>query len=104
MAISRRHLLRRLAAAAAGGTMVQSVAAARAGAAVAEPPASTAKAAGLVLRLNRNENAYGPSPGAIAAMQEASRTASNRYPETASESLRTALAEMHGVRPEEIVL
>ena len=53
------------------------------------------------IRLDRNENAYGPSPKAIAAIQEAAGHAS-RYPDTAA--LQNALALRHNVKPEQIVL
>jgi histidinol-phosphate aminotransferase len=91
MGISRRVLLRRIAAAAAG-----------AAAAPAFAGAFTGRAGPL--RLDRNENAYGPSVNAIAAMQDAARTAAFRYPEPDTEALHQAIARVHHVSPDRIVL
>lgn len=56
------------------------------------------------LRLDRNENAYGPSSSAIAAMQDAVRTAAFRHPASAAEALRDAIARLHQVSSDRIVL
>jgi histidinol-phosphate aminotransferase len=56
------------------------------------------------LRLDRNENAYGPSSKAIAATLEAARTAASRDPEIEMESLRDAIARVHRVSSDRIVL
>jgi len=56
------------------------------------------------LRLDRNENAYGPSPNAIAAMQDAVRTAALRYPGAEREALQDAIARIHHVSSDRIVL
>jgi histidinol-phosphate aminotransferase len=56
-----------------------------------------------LLRLNANESPYGPSPRAIEAM----RTALDRshwYPDDHSASLRARLADVHEVRPEQILI
>jgi histidinol-phosphate aminotransferase len=53
------------------------------------------------IRLDRNENAFGPSRKAVAAIQEAASHA-GRYPDTAI--LQNALALRHNVKPEQIVL
>jgi histidinol-phosphate aminotransferase len=53
------------------------------------------------IHLDRNENAYGPSPKAVAAIQEAAAGA-GRYPDTAA--LQNALALRHNVQLEQIVL
>ncbi|MEP6601305.1 MAG: histidinol-phosphate transaminase [Nitrospirota bacterium] len=53
------------------------------------------------IRLDRNENAYGPSTKAIAAMQQAASRA-RRYPDAAA--LQNELALRHNVKPEQIVL
>lgn len=91
MGISRRGLLRGIGAAAAA-----------AAAAPAFADAFTGRAGPL--RLDRNENAYGPSLKAIAAMQEAARTAAYRYPEPDAEALRDAIARIHHVSSDRIVL
>ena len=96
MGISRRVLLRRIGAAAAGA------AAAGTGAVPAFAGAFTGPAGPL--RLDRNENAYGPSSNAIAAMQEAARTAAFRYPGPDTEALCDAIARVHRVSSDRIVL
>lgn len=53
--------------------------------------------------LSRNENAYGPSPKVIAAMQE-SLTLANRYPDSIVSSLHEKIASSHSVKPEQVVL
>jgi len=55
------------------------------------------------VRLNANENPYGPSAKAVEAMQRCGRVAS-RYPDSSHDELRRAIAEHHGVAPERIVL
>jgi hypothetical protein len=54
------------------------------------------------IRLDRNENPYGPSPLAIAAMREGLEFA-NRYPD-ASKALREKIAGHHRVKPEQVLL
>ena len=81
-----------------------------AGAAVLEMPLARASAAenhrpemtGPIL-LNSNENPYGPSPAALAALVAANSVA-NRYPDDAEDAMRAAIAKHHGVRPEQVVL
>jgi histidinol-phosphate aminotransferase len=63
----------------------------------------TIKPAGPI-RLHKNEAAYGPSHRAIAAMQEAARNGSSRYPDVESEALRTKIASLHGVTTDSVVL
>jgi len=91
MAISRRVLLQRIGMAAAGAAAVPSLAEGLTG------PAGP-------LRLDRNENAYGPSSKAVAAMQEAARTAAFRYPEREMEALQDAIGRIHRVSSGRIVL
>jgi histidinol-phosphate aminotransferase len=50
-----------------------------------------------------NENPWGPSPKAVAAMQAVLNDC-NIYPDNDSGELRDALATRHGVKPDEIVL
>ncbi len=54
-------------------------------------------------RLGANENVFGPSPRAIAAMAEASAD-QWMYGDPESHDLRHALADHHGIRPENIVV
>lgn len=54
------------------------------------------------IKLASNENPFGPSPKAIAAMQ-AALSECNFYPDNDCGELREKLAELHGVKPEQIV-
>ncbi|HET8894986.1 MAG TPA: histidinol-phosphate transaminase [Gaiellaceae bacterium] len=56
-----------------------------------------------VVKLASNEGPYPPFPAAVEAIERASREL-NRYPDGGVYSLRSALAERHGVRFEEIVV
>ena len=101
MSISRRKLLHGIAAA---GTVI--AAGARSVRAFApnglKQPLPSAPASGPTL-LNRNENAYGPSVKVQAVIREAA-AASNRYARGEYDALRKMLAELHKVKPEQIVL
>ena len=55
------------------------------------------------VKLASNENAYGPSPKAMRAMQDAI-TEVHRYPDGDSHALKTALAAKHQVHTEQILL
>ena len=103
MPMTRRTLFERIGAVAAASMLAQ-----RAGAAsrqgirngeVAGTPGS-----GALIRLHRNENAYGPSPAVITAIRESVSGAANRYPDGEAESLRRKIADRHGVAPEQVVL
>ena len=56
-----------------------------------------------VVKLASNEGPFGPFPEALAAMERAAREL-NRYPDGGVYRLRSALAERHGVRFEEIAV
>lgn len=56
-----------------------------------------------VIQLNSNENPYGPSSKALAAMTKSQRVAA-RYPDALESRVIQALARMHGVEPENVVL
>ena len=56
-----------------------------------------------VIRLGSNENAYGPCKSAIEAMRE-SLSLANRYPDLEYKQLSEAIAELHGIRLEQVVL
>jgi len=100
MRISRRNLIGGLAAGAVARAAFRSVS----DLAFADsPPATTPKPAAESIFLSRNENAYGPSPKVLAAMQE-SLAGGNRYPRTEYDSLVNKIAALHQVRPEQIVL
>jgi len=95
MTISRRHLLRRLGAAAAAASAVPSL---------ATLAATEAESHDGLIRLDRNENPYGPSPNTIAAMLDAARTSTNRHSDAEAEALRQRLARFHSVPADRVVL
>ena len=98
MALSRRSLLYKLGAGALVGAAIPP---AELCFGVASPPA-TASWPGGPIRLNRNENAYGPSRTVVNAMRE-SLSLANRYPDSA-DSLAEKIARLHAVKPEQVVL
>jgi histidinol-phosphate aminotransferase len=102
MLISRRLLLQQIGAAGTAFAVVPSLTDASPTASLS--PSSVAEGGGGPIRLNRNENAYGPSPSAIAAIRDAAEHTANRYPDAEIEALQSRLAELHRVRPEQIVL
>ena len=55
-----------------------------------------------LVKLNTNENPYGPSPRAVAAMTAQLGDALRLYPDPASYRLRAAIAARNGVSPEQI--
>lgn len=63
-----------------------------------------AKADGVpvIAKLSSNENPWGPSPMAVAAMQQV-LAEGHRYPDPASTALRAALAEKHGLNADQII-
>jgi histidinol-phosphate aminotransferase len=78
------------------------------GATVVRPPISAAAAppepaGSAVVDLSSNENPYGPSPAALEAMTRSQAVAS-RYPDTAEQATIEAIARLHGVSPDRIVL
>jgi histidinol-phosphate aminotransferase len=54
-----------------------------------------------VVKLASNEGPFPPFPAAVAAMESAEREL-NRYPDGGAYRLHAALAELHGVEPEEV--
>jgi len=55
------------------------------------------------VRLNTNESPYPPPPEWLQAVTEMARDiAFNRYPDRSARALREALAELHGVAPEQV--
>jgi histidinol-phosphate aminotransferase len=99
MPITRRNLLGRLGAGAAVVVAGPGLAENALASALAPP----GRGPGDMLRLNRNENGYGPSPRVIRSLQEAG-TVAQRYSEFESEALRRKLASLHGVTTDHIVL
>jgi histidinol-phosphate aminotransferase len=87
---------------AAGGGLPLSLAATSASAAAAASAPSYGPAAGIA-KLNANENPYGPSDSALAAMFQASRRGAYYVGETVP-MLKSMIAERHGLTPEHIAL
>ena len=57
-----------------------------------------------VLKLNANENPYPPSPQVLAALHSLPAEALRRYPHSAGEPFRSALARYHGLEPEQVLI
>jgi len=53
-------------------------------------------------KLNTNENPYGPSPKALAAMQAAVTDSLKLYPDPSALALRQSIARFHGVTADEV--
>jgi histidinol-phosphate aminotransferase len=51
-----------------------------------------------------NENAYGPSPLALAALRDAAGSAAHEYPDQRLKHLRSTIASIHNVTVEQVVL
>jgi len=97
-AISRRGFAKILSASAAYAALTPSMS-------ISAPlrlVSGAAKAVGVV-RLSSNENPYGPSPLAVKAMTDAFSLAW-RYPDEHQQLLVDALAKMHGVAAEQVLL
>lgn len=50
-----------------------------------------------LVKLNTNENPYGPSPQVLAALREASNDSLRLYPDPAASELKQTLADYHGL-------
>ncbi|MBB4065333.1 histidinol-phosphate transaminase [Gellertiella hungarica] len=55
-----------------------------------------------LIKLNTNENPYGPSPKALAAIRDAADERLRLYPDPASTALRDSIARLHGVTADEV--
>ena len=55
-----------------------------------------------LIKLNTNENPYGPSPRVLEAVRAEASDALRRYPDPQSTRLREAIAALHGVAPGEV--
>ena len=55
-----------------------------------------------LIKLNTNENPYGPSPKAIAAMQAAVADSLKLYPDPGALALRQSIARFYGVEADEV--
>jgi histidinol-phosphate aminotransferase len=56
-----------------------------------------------MIKLASNENPFGPSPKAVAAMQAAAQGA-NLYSDNDNTALKNRLAEIHGLQPEQVLV
>lgn len=98
--ISRRNLL--LGISAAGATAAAALAIGR-GSSDGTDAAARFPSPGHPLRLDRNENAFGPSPRVIEALN-GNLGSINRYPTAEVDSLIDKIADLHRIRREQIVL
>jgi len=57
-----------------------------------------------VIKLNTNENPYGPSPKVYATLKRAVNSSLRLYPEPQSDTLRAAAARVYGVKPANIIV
>ena len=105
MLMSRRTVLRAIGVGTAAAVAAPSRAEVSPGATLMRRVSSPAaiKSEGPI-RLHRNEAAHGPSSRAIVAMQAAAATAASRYPDVASEALRTKIASLHKTTTDRVVL
>ncbi len=69
----------------------------------ATEPATSESASTSIVRLSSNENPYGPSPGALKAMNDAFPLCC-RYPDEHMDELIDALAKLNGVNRNQILL
>ena len=56
-----------------------------------------------IIKLNTNENPYPPSPKVYAALREAINSSLRLYPEPLSNALRSAAADVYGVKPSNVI-
>lgn len=101
MLLSRRNFLRTVGIGAAAGTAVSLPLAGLSSAARFEPFRTLAPTGPI--RLNSNENAYGPPPKAAAAIRSAISSA-NRYPFAGYEGLVERIAGLHKVKAAQVVV
>jgi histidinol-phosphate aminotransferase len=55
-----------------------------------------------LVKLNTNENPYGPSPRVLEALRAEIGDSLRLYPDPAADRLREAIAQFHGVTPEQV--
>ncbi len=102
MKIDRGSLSRRGFAGALGAAFGSALLEIRLGGAAGAVAAGVAS--GGPIRLDANENPYGPSDRARRAAAEALAGSANRYPDASARETRRVLAEHHGVAAEQVVL
>src|ERR1700680_645775 len=101
MITTRRDFFRSLGAGAAASVAMQWPMTGVSQAAIFEP--SRFKQEDGMVRLNSNENAYGPSTKVADAIKS-SLGSSNRYPRMEYNPLAERIANLHKVKPEQILL
>jgi len=99
MPFSRRNFLRVAGAGVAAGAVTSLPLSATAFRSLKTAP----RTAAAPIRLDSNENAYGPSQKVIEAMSSAFNTA-NRYPRHEYAELAQRIADMHGVKADRVLL
>jgi len=57
-----------------------------------------------LVKLNTNESPYGPSPKALAAIQEQNNADLRLYPDPEGKTLKQAIAKLHGLNPNQVFL
>ena len=97
---SRRDFLRSLGIGAAAAAGVSWPLAASSAAYAPEPTRSGLRDG--FIRLNSNENAYGPSPAVASAIRSATAMA-NRYPFMKYDEVNERIASFHHIRPEQVL-
>lgn len=55
-----------------------------------------------LIKLNTNENPYGPSPKVLAALQDEAKETLRLYPDPNSDKLKAAIAEYHDLQPNQV--
>jgi histidinol-phosphate aminotransferase len=100
MALSRRTFLQRLTAGAGSAALLQIPLAEKL---FASPEPQRSPIVSGAILLNSNENAYGPLPSAMKAMQT-SLLKGNRYPFGRYEPLADSVAKHHGVSASQVVM
>jgi len=98
MPISRRALLRQIGVSAVASAAVPALP-------DLCPPIARSAASGesALIRLDKNENAYGPSQKSVEAMQS-SLTLLNRYPNSETENLVNKIAGLHNIKAKQVTL
>ena len=100
MRISRRNLLRNIGVSAAVTAAAPSLHNLYGASLTAPEPSNPAAG---VIRLDRNENPYGPFDNVAAAIRSGLEMA-NRFPEFELDALVSRIAGFHSVRPEQVIL
>src|SRR5690606_22431207 len=57
-----------------------------------------------VIKLNTNENPYPPGPGVAAALAAVQVDSLRRYPPPTARALRAALAALHHIEPDNLIV